>query len=124
MIQTILVVDDNKGIRSFLKELLVPEGYLVLQAANGLEAIETASQVPLDLIILDIRMPCLSGLEVLHHFKKSLTEIPVILISAYTNMELINKIKEIDPDIDYVGKPFDLVSIRELVREKLKNRGT
>ncbi len=116
----ILVVDDNKGIRSFLKALLTPEGYKVFLISNAFDAIDTASQFMPDLIIMDLKMPCLSGLEALYYFKRSMPDIPIILLSGYSNMELLEKVLAIDPCIVFVRKPFDLVSIRELVREKLR----
>ncbi len=79
----LLVVDDEENIRILFKEELEDEGYEVDLASNGLEAIEKAAAGTFDLIILDIKMPGMNGIQVLNEIKNKNKDQPVILCSAY-----------------------------------------
>jgi DNA-binding response OmpR family regulator len=105
----ILVVDDNEDIRSLLSLVLQKEGYVVFLASHGSEAIEIVKNNALDLVLLDVMMPGLSGLEVLANIRankdKKKSEIPVMMITAKST------INDIDEAVDsgatsYIIKPF------------------
>jgi len=105
----VLVVDDNEDIRNLLSLVLQKEGYEVFLAADGTEAILIIKSNPLDLVLLDVMMPVLSGLEVLAIIRESkdkkISEIPVMMITA------LSTIADIDAAIDggatsYIVKPF------------------
>ncbi|HOP85176.1 MAG TPA: response regulator [Syntrophorhabdaceae bacterium] len=79
----ILIVDDEENIRILFKEELEDEGYAVDLASNGFEAIEKVKNNSYDLVVLDIKMPGIDGIQTLNEIKKINTNQPVILCSAY-----------------------------------------
>jgi CheY-like chemotaxis protein len=79
----ILLVDDEEGIQLLYREEFEDEGYLVDSAINGEEALKKFKAGPPDLVILDINMPGMNGIEVLRQMKEMNAELPVILSSAY-----------------------------------------
>ncbi len=81
--RTILVVDDEESIRFLYREELEEEGYRVITAADGEEALRKVRRDKPDLITLDIRMPGMDGIEVLHRIREMDKEIPVIMSTAY-----------------------------------------
>lgn len=106
----ILIVDDEPLIREVIKEYCALENYEVLEAENGLEAINLVKQEDIDIIVLDIMMPKLDGYSALKEIKK-LRNIPVILLSA--RKEEFDKLMGFDLGTDdYITKPF---SPRELI---------
>jgi DNA-binding response OmpR family regulator len=105
----ILVVDDNEDIRSLLSLVLQKEGYEVFLAADGIQAMEIVKNNKLDLILLDVMMPGLSGLEVLALIRgnkeKKISEIPVMMITAKSTISDIDDAVEIGAS-SYIIKPF------------------
>lgn len=111
MAQTILVVEDNLKTRASIRLYLENAGYLVKTAGSGIEALELARQSTPDLVILDIMLPQLSGLDVLRLLRAE-SEAPVLMLTARTLEE--DRVLGFDLGADdYVTKPF---SPRELVR--------
>ncbi|MGQ9787143.1 MAG: response regulator [Anaerolineae bacterium] len=110
MSKTILVVDDQANVRRLLREYLEEEGFHVVVAENGRDALYVARREKPDLILLDIMMPEMSGYEFMRTFTKE-QDIPIILLTA--KLEESDKVLglELGAD-DYVTKPF---SMRELV---------
>ena len=106
----ILIVDDEQGIREVIKEYCKLENYTVIEAENGIDAIEKVKQENIDIIVLDIMMPKLDGYTALKEIKK-LKNIPVILLSA--RKEEFDKLMGFECGTDdYLTKPF---SPRELI---------
>ena len=115
MIYDLLIVDDQAGVRLFLSEAFSEAGYNVETASNGAEAVEKACARPPSLILLDFRMPGMSGLETLGELRKIVPDAPVIMVTAFKDHEIIDEIKE--KGADYcISKPFDLHEIRALVK--------
>ncbi|OPX92586.1 MAG: Sporulation initiation phosphotransferase F [Syntrophorhabdus sp. PtaU1.Bin002] len=79
----LLVVDDEENIRFLFKEELEEEGYEVDLASSGLEALSKIKDSPYDLVVLDIKMPGMSGIQTLNEIKNINKDLPVILCSAY-----------------------------------------
>ena len=79
----ILLVDDEESIQLLYREEFEDEGYAIDSAYNGIEALAQFQATPPDLVILDINMPGLNGIEVLHQMKALRTDVPIILSSAY-----------------------------------------
>ena len=106
----VLVADDDDKIRELLELYLAKEGFAVEQAADGAEAILKAQQLKPDLIVLDIMMPVLDGMEVCRQVRK-FSQVPVIMLTARTEDEDRIMGLELGAD-DYLAKPFNP---RELV---------
>src|SRR5512135_1290292 len=85
--KTILVVDDEKGVRDSLKMVLEFESYEVLFAENGQEALRHLAAAVPDLILLDVKMAGMDGLEVLQRVREKSSELPVIMISGHGTIE-------------------------------------
>lgn len=101
--KTIAVIDDDVYIGDMLAEVLTKEGYRVLRAYSGTEALMLLSQNKPDLVLLDLMLPGLSGEEVLPHIKN----IPVIIVSAKTDIN--NKVNLLlEGASDYITKPFEI----------------
>lgn len=118
----LLVVDDNAGIRRLLCELLTQEGYIVETAENGIECLLKAQENEPDLVILDARMPGKSGLETVAELNKIHPDCPIIMMTAYTEMPLVNEALEEGSVKYYLAKPFNLDKVREVVKEIVKKR--
>lgn len=119
--QKILIVDDEMATLLPLKRSLESEGYIVTEACNGYEAIKKSKLEMPELIILDLMMPGMDGIEVCNQLKKdSLTErIPVIMLTARD--EVRDKVKGLEMGADdYVTKPFHLNELEARIRNILK----
>jgi len=117
----ILVADDEHIIRLVLNESLKKEGYEVDEASNGEEALLKVRNERYDLVILDVKMPKLDGIEALKQIRKIDPNIPVVMITAYGNTQVAMKaIKE--GAFDYFTKPFDVSEIRIVVKRALEKR--
>ncbi len=117
----ILVVDDERSIREMLAIVLRREGYEVLLAENGRAAIDTLEREPVDLLISDIKMPDLSGVEVLRAAKAIDRDILGIMITAFASTETAIEAMRLGA-CDYLSKPFDIDLLKMKVREKIENR--
>jgi two-component system nitrogen regulation response regulator NtrX len=113
----ILVVDDERAIRSTLKEILEYEKYSVTDAADGMEALELVKNDQFDVILLDIKMPRMDGLEVLEELLKT-NDTPVVMISGHGTIETaVEAIKK--GAYDYIAKPLDLNRLLITIRNAL-----
>lgn len=101
----ILIVDDELPIRQFLRKLLEQAGYAVIDAANGEEAIRAASDGFIDLLITDLIMPEIEGIELIHYFRKSLNDVKVIAISGVGSGQYLNMARVLGADA-VLPKPF------------------
>ncbi len=115
---TVLVVDDQLGVRRLLFEAFQDEGYNVELAQNGPDALNKIDLLQPDLILMDMKMPGMSGLEVLRQLKKEAKELKVILMTAYGELEIIAEAMALGV-ADYVTKPFDINEVRALVKKVL-----
>lgn len=116
--QTILVVDDDKEIVKVLSRLLELEGYRVISAYNGMEALELLMDQRIHLILMDVMMPKLDGLSTLMEIRRK-RNIPVIILSAKT--EESDKVLGLSMGADdYVSKPFRTAELMARVRSQLR----
>jgi len=110
----ILVIDDEEIMRNMIRDVLVASGYRVWTAANGEEAIEKLKEGKFGIVITDIRMPGMDGVEVTRKLKKFDSDICVIVITGYASIDsAIAVLKE--GAYDYITKPFNIDEIRIVV---------
>ncbi len=114
MKRKILVVDDEENIRLLFKEELEEEGYEVDTASNGLEALEKVKAASFDIIVLDIKMPVMDGIQALNAIKNMNKDQPVILCSAYGEFkqDLSSWVSD-----GYVVKSADTRELKETIKE-------
>ena len=112
--KSLLIVDDQKGIRLLLDEVFRREGFKTTLAANGLEALQAVEQEVPGCVLLDMKMPGIDGLEVLKRLKIGWPEIPVIMMTAYGEIELTEDALKTGA-VKYFTKPFDIYEVRDAV---------
>ena len=116
--ETILVVDDEKNYLLVLKELLGEEGYEVVIAQSAPEALKVFQETELDLVITDMKMPGMSGMELLDVLKEKDLHLPVIMMTAYGSVEkAVEAMKK--GAYDYILKPFDNEVLKKAVAKGL-----
>src|SRR5688572_9988505 len=114
----ILIVDDEKSIRKTLREILEYEKYKVDEADNGQDALEKLKDNPYDVILLDIKMPKMDGMEVLEKAQQAVPDVPVIMISGHGNIDTaVEAVKK--GAYDYISKPPDLNRLLITLRNAL-----
>lgn len=120
---TLLVVDDNEDNRVLLTQLLERQGYRVLIAEDGWQALARLQTERIDLILLDIMMPGLNGYQVLERLMAdpSLRHLPVIMISALRDLESVVRCVELGAE-DYLFKPFNSVLLRARIASSLEKK--
>ncbi|MBI3398566.1 MAG: UDP-3-O-[3-hydroxymyristoyl] N-acetylglucosamine deacetylase [Deltaproteobacteria bacterium] len=120
--KTIMVVDDEESIRQSLSDVLQDEGFDVILAGDGREALKMLDSNMPDLIILDIWMPVMDGTEVLKEIKKSSPDLEVIMISGHGNIEAAVKAIKLGA-YDYIEKPLSLECVILTVKRALGESG-
>jgi len=120
----ILLIDDEDLVVRSLEKLLKKEGYEVVPVRDGASAIKKVEESPFDLIVTDIRMPHLNGIETICQIRqilkrKGASQIPEICITGYADEELNKKAEELGV-ADYLYKPFDLRDFLDCVKKNLR----
>ncbi|HPF71041.1 MAG TPA: sigma-54 dependent transcriptional regulator [Candidatus Krumholzibacteria bacterium] len=115
----ILVIDDEEAIRLFLEATLEDRGYDVLTAASGQEALGVIAGTAPDLVLLDLMLPDMSGLQVLEEVKKALPHVNVLMLTAYSGAETAVRAMKLDA-FDYVAKPIELDRLMRIVDRALE----
>jgi two-component system nitrogen regulation response regulator NtrX len=118
MAKQILVVDDEERIRQSLNGILKDEGYEVLEAKDGVQAVKQIETDPPDLVLLDIWMPGMDGMETLERIKAQIPHLPVIMISGHANIELAVKATKLGA-YDFIEKPLSLEKVLLTVNHAL-----
>lgn len=116
--EKILVVDDEAHVVRLLKKYLTSKSYDVHTALNGAEAIQVVKEVEPHIVLLDIIMPGMGGIDTLKEIKKINPNIVVIMVTAVIDEELAKRALELGAD-DYITKPLDLKYIETCVMVKL-----
>jgi len=114
----ILIVDDEPGILDFLRNMFQAEGYEVVIALNGEAAIEAVKIGTVDLVITDLRMPEMDGMELLRELKKFKPSMPVIMLTAYASDETAIEAKKLGV-FTYISKPFNVAGLFGIVKRAL-----
>jgi two-component system, NtrC family, response regulator AtoC len=121
---TILIVDDDEGVRQILAEALKGAGHTVAMADSGERAVSAVREAPVDLVILDMVLPRVDGLEVLREITTLRPETAVIMITGYASVETAIRAMKMGA-VDYIVKPFrmeevELIVARALERSRLR----
>ena len=113
----VLVVDDYPMNRDLLKRILAEPEFSVVDAEDGLEALQLLSQHNFDVVLLDVMMPGMDGIEVCRHLREDMGKesLPVFFITALDPDETINA--NLGPKTDYIRKPFNKAEVRERVKK-------
>jgi len=119
MTATILTIDDDEMIRSFFSELLEEEGYEVLSAATGAEGEELLRQKPVDVVLLDLRLPDVDGLTVLRRIKSQELDVHVIILTAYSAVPTAVEAMKLGA-YDYVDKTSDASKLKLIIKRALR----
>ena len=117
----ILVVDDEESIREFLDIMLRKEGYEVTCAEDGQKAIETLKKKTFDMVISDLQMPNVTGLELLKHVKETYSELFFMLITAFGTTESAVEAMKMGA-YDYITKPFKIDEVRINIANALRSK--
>ncbi|MBT9252442.1 MAG: response regulator [Brockia lithotrophica] len=110
----VMVVDDQVGIRALLAEVVKQEGFQVVLAGNAREALAKFSEGPPDLLLLDVKLPGMSGLELLRKIRDTHPHLPVVLMTAYGERDIEEEAKRLGVHA-FLIKPFDIEHLRELL---------
>jgi len=123
MAKKILVIDDEELIVKSLRKLLERNGFTVFVVKNGQDAQSMVEEEDFDLIIADIRMPGMNGVETIESIytdlqQRNLKTIPIIFITGYADEQIKQKAKALKP-IAYIYKPFDISELTDRIKEVL-----
>jgi len=123
MAKKILVIDDEELIIKSLRKLLEKNGFVVFVAKNGQDALIMAEEENFDLIIADIRMPGINGVDTIQTIfenleNRNLSRIPTIFITGYADKDIKQRAKALNP-VAYIYKPFDIQELINKVKEIL-----
>ncbi len=116
----VLIVDDQNGIRVLLVEVFSNEGYQTFQASNGRLALDIVRAESPDLVLLDMKIPGMDGLEILKHIKEINSEIKVIMMTAYGELDMIKEATDLGALMHFT-KPFDIDELRTAVNRQMGN---
>lgn len=114
----VLIVDDQNGIRVLLMEVFNSEGYITYQAPNGKVALEIVHEETPDIVLLDMKIPGMDGLEILKQIKQMKPDMNVIMMTAYGELDMIKEATELGARMHFT-KPFDIDEMRIAVNKTL-----
>ena len=114
----ILIVDDEKNMRWAISRALEKEGYEIHEASNGQEGIETFERHRPDVILLDLKMPVMDGMETLKKIRETNTTTPILMLTAHGTMETAIEAMKLGA-MDYLSKPFDVEELKVQIRKAL-----
>jgi Response regulator containing CheY-like receiver, AAA-type ATPase, and DNA-binding domains len=119
--KTILLVDDHEAVRVSVGELLQLQGYNILLAADGQEALEIASNSddPIDLLITDVILPKLSGRELAQRIHQVQSTIKVLFISGYSEQAAFQNFENVPETADFIQKPCSMEALLQKIRSLL-----
>ncbi|MCK4375178.1 MAG: response regulator [Candidatus Brocadiae bacterium] len=118
---TILVVDDDPSLCKILKNALRKEGRRVITAPSGQQAVTRTSRQKVDVVLLDLKMPGLSGIETLQRLLELDPRLVVIVLTAYGSVESAREAMRLGAH-DYLTKPLDLAFLEEVIADSLHQK--
>jgi DNA-binding response OmpR family regulator len=118
-----LVVEDEPDIIDLLTELLADEGYSSVSVMRGEEAVKKASEETFQVVLMDLKLPDIDGVEVSRRIKKIRPEVSIMVITAYSYGELADRAEASDLFDKIMYKPFDLNELKREIRKLLREKG-
>jgi len=123
IVHSILIVDDQKGVRRLLEEVFKKDGWEVSTAVDGTEAVTLAIQHEPDIILMDMKMPNMNGLEASQKIIEKNPRLSIIMMTAYGEMEVVRA--ALDSGVKKcVTKPFDIIYLREMVTDLVQEQAS
>ncbi|MEW5898933.1 MAG: response regulator [Bacillota bacterium] len=117
----VLVIDDEEGMCWALEKALEEEGHQVFTATCGLAGLAVFKAQEIDLVLCDIKMPDISGLEVLEQIRKKKPNVPVVIMTGYSTLSVaLEAIKK--GAVSYLTKPFHISQLKELVQKTINQQ--
>ncbi|RSL28911.1 response regulator [Salibacterium salarium] len=119
-VSKILIVDDQYGIRVLLNEILQKDGYKIMEASNGIQALDILEKEEPDLMLLDMKIPGMDGVEILQERenKQLSAHTKVVLMTAYGELNMMNEAQKLGAST-YISKPFDIDEVRNEIENQL-----
>ena len=117
----ILIVDDEQSYRQLLSLVFETEGNKIRTAMNGRQALELLQEEPADIIISDVKMPDMDGIEMLRAVRETLPDLGVVLMTAFASVETAREAFKLGAD-DFIPKPFDVEELKLIVRKTLEKQ--
>ncbi|MDQ0297801.1 two-component system response regulator (stage 0 sporulation protein F) [Salibacterium salarium] len=116
----VLIVDDQYGIRVLLKEILQKDGYKIMEASNGIQALDILEKEEPDLMLLDMKIPGMDGVEILQERENKQLSVhtKVMLMTAYGELNMMNEAQKLGAST-YISKPFDIDEVRNKIENQL-----
>jgi len=114
----LLIVDDDDAMRSALRRSLLKMGYNISCAVNGKDALVKMKQKPVDLVLMDFRMPMMDGIEALKNLREQGYKTPVIIMTAFGDVQIYLKSKELGI-AEFITKPIRMGKLQEIIRTVL-----
>lgn len=121
MVHTILVVEDDKGLQKYLKELLLDNGYAVHTASDGIAALEYFKKTEPDVVVMDLGLPTMSGEAVTQEIRKKHKDLPIIMLTAKDAISDVVQGLSIGAD-DYITKPFVADEFLARIKARLRKQ--
>jgi DNA-binding NtrC family response regulator len=118
--KNILVVDDEKQVCTIIQKVLIQEGYNVLTALSGDEALKQLKKSAVDLIMVDLKMPFMDGLETLKKAHRLQTNLRAVLLTAYGTASVVRDAMSLGV-CDFLAKPFDNQLLKKVVKENISD---
>src|SRR5688500_3248366 len=117
----ILIVDDEQSYRQLLSLVFEADGHTIRTATNGREALELLQQEPADVVISDVRMPDMDGIEMLSSVRETQPDLGVVLMTAFASVETAREAFKLGAD-DFIQKPFDVEELKLIVKKTLEKQ--
>jgi len=120
---SILIVDDQKGVRRLLEEVFKKDGWVVSTAVDGSAAVDMALQLEPDIILMDMKMPNMNGLEAAQSIINQNPALSIIMMTAYGEMEVVQA--ALDSGVKKcITKPFDIIHLRDMVNSLVREKAS
>ena len=116
---TLLITDDDRAFRETLRDVFAPRGFETHLAADGVEALQIVRYQPVHVLLLDMHMPQITGLETIRRLRATSIHAPCILMSAQLDPEVVKEANR-EQVFSVLAKPFSIATITQLVRDALQ----